>query len=197
MSDLRVLVVIPTRGDRAEWRAEEKASAEKQTHKADEIVVVGCAEQKDVLCSVPLNKAIEASQCDVFVLLSDDDLLLPSYIEKTVALMNKTRADIVWTDLLEFGGRRWADANGYCRRVSAPVTALTKKSAWKKVGGYQEVPFLDWDFNWAMRDKGLKDVGLHEPLFLYRVHSGQDRKANEGNQTAIQFIRSRHHSKFP
>jgi hypothetical protein len=195
---MRILVVIPTRGDRAQWLAEALASVEAQTRQADEVCVAGSVEERDISFSLRVNRAIELSTCDAFILLSDDDLLTRTYIERTASVMEQAKVDIVWTDVQEFGGRAWGDATGYSRRVSAPVTALCRKSTWKDAGGLQDVPYFDWDFWWSCRDRGATDVGIHEPLFLYRVHPEQvARHANEDHFKSVEFVRSRHTSRFP
>jgi Glycosyl transferase family 2 len=162
---MRVLVVVPTH-DRLEFLDEALASLATQTRQADEIVVVGNVMSpnphsvayiaSDESFATRMNSIIEASECDAFILLSDDDLLLPTYIERTAAKMEETNADVVYT---EFG--------------MIPVTALIRKSIWAKVGGYCDIGFFDWDLNWSMLEAGAKAVPVREHLFFYRQHPAQ------------------------
>jgi hypothetical protein len=165
---MRVLVVIPTH-DRIEFLDEALQSLVDQTRKPDQIVVtgnVGPSPKFEGLCtyvnsegclSGRINSAIESSDCEAFILLSDDDTLLPEYIEKTTNKMMETGADIVYTEY-----------------NNEPVTSLCKKSIWSKAGGYCEIGFFDWDFWWSCREAGGVSVPIREHLFEYRRHPAQE-----------------------
>ena len=60
------------------------------------------------------------------------------------------------------------------------VTALTPKSAWEKVGGYDETlpAWEDWDFQLALGDIGVCSRRVPIPLFFYRKHTGFRREEN-------------------
>jgi glycosyltransferase involved in cell wall biosynthesis len=165
MGKMRVLVVIPTH-DRIKFLDEALISLEKQTKKADEIVVIGNVGPSsprssiyipsDASFATRLNSVIERSDCDALIILCDDDTLEPRYIEKTTARMEETNADIVYT---EFNNE--------------PVTSLIRKSMWKKVGGFCDIGFFDWDFYLSCREAGAKREHLKEHLFTYRQHEEQ------------------------
>jgi glycosyltransferase involved in cell wall biosynthesis len=163
---MKVLVVIPTH-DRIQFLDEALQSLEKQTWMANQIVITGnvgpvrpipgCTyiNSDDNLID-RLNSAIENSDCDAFIILCDDDMLEPEYIEKTVTLMEATNADIVYT---EFNNE--------------PVTSLIRKSIWKRVGGFCPIGFFDWDFYLSCHENGAKSIPLREHLFTYRQHEEQ------------------------
>lgn len=162
---MKILVILPTH-DRTHFLPEAIRSLEKQTRKPDEVVITGNVGPKGK-CPYPyihsdddlilrLNSAVEKSDCDAFLILSDDDLLLPRYIEKTVVHMEKMNADIVYT---EFNNE--------------PVTSLIRKSMWKRVGGFCEIGFFDWDFYLSCREAGARSLQLQEHLFIYRQHDEQ------------------------
>lgn len=60
------------------------------------------------------------------------------------------------------------------------VTALTLKSLWKKVGGYDEsLPaWEDWDFQLSLANIGVCERRIAMPLFFYRKHTGFRREEN-------------------
>ncbi len=161
---IRVLVVIPTAGNRDRTLGEALRSVDGQTRPADEVRVAGG--ESPFLAR--LNGAIAASDCEAFIVLCDDDLLDPSYIEKTARSMEETGADIVYTDRRNFtdDGREETIAQTY-----PPVTSLCRKSMWQKVGGYSE--FVNFDLVFWLKAKacGAQAVRVEEPLFYYQVRS--------------------------
>lgn len=57
------------------------------------------------------------------------------------------------------------------------VTALYPKEAWEKVGGFDpEMAFEDWDFALKLADVGVCGTRIPEPLFTYRMDTGQRRE---------------------
>jgi len=72
------------------------------------------------------------------------------------------------------------DARGLTRGTLHCVTALTPKSVWEKVGGYDETlpAWEDWDFQIKCADIGICSRRLASPLWVYRKHTGQRREAN-------------------
>lgn len=193
MEAVRVLVVIPTH-DRVQFLDDALDSLRNQTRQPDEIVVTGnvavkpltlshwpalrCSISEEGMCA-RLNQAIAESMCDAFVLLCDDDKIEPTFLERTVAEMERAEADIVYTDLKRFGtsdriirAPEWTSAN--IEHSTVPfVTSLCTKGMWAKVGGYEDVPFFDWEFWWKCFHAGASAEHLREPLFLYRDHPGQ------------------------
>ncbi len=186
---MSVLVVVPTH-DRTEFIDDALSSVGRQVLPPDSVVVTGncgpvmppawisVALNQDTFAE-RINRAIAASHCDRFVLLCDDDALHPEFLSKTVAEMERTGADIVYTDLQRFGGAHhvmgalpWTAEQIELTTVPF-ITSLCRKSAWQRAGGYADVPFSDWDFWWRCFHSGSTAVHLPEPLFLYREHPGQ------------------------
>jgi hypothetical protein len=145
--------------EKLEFLDDALASLAAQTRKADEVVVTGnvmSSAHIDVTylpssasMADRLNTVIAASDCDAFIMLSDDDTLLPTYIEKTAGMMEQTGADIVFTE--------WG---------MITVTALISKAIWKKVGGYCDIGFFDWDFNWSALEAGAVAIFIDRLLGL-------------------------------
>jgi glycosyltransferase involved in cell wall biosynthesis len=192
---MRVLVVVPAQLGRP-FLSEALESLSRQTRHADEIIVaIGQTPLHE-----RLNDAIDASDCDAFIVLCDDDLLEPTYIEKTVARMVETGADVVYTDLRHFGTRDavWIapppDPTPDPDPNPLPVTSLCRKSVWAEIGGYTLGPYFDWDFWWSAIDAGATLAKVAEPLFLYRNHLGQASitQTQESINECEAIIRQRH-----
>ena len=137
-----------------------------------------------------LNKMISQSKGDAFVLLPDDDLLKPQYIEKTSLVMEKESTDIVATALENFGLEQGVHIPG-----AFPFgTALFRKSIWEKVGGYDPLigPASDADFGLMCQEAGAKRITLEEPLFNFRLHNSNWSKTADWESGKERF-----HSKHP
>jgi glycosyltransferase involved in cell wall biosynthesis len=118
---------------------------------------------------------------DYILVLCDDDLITPDFLEKTVSAMEEMDVDIVYTDMKRFGAmnnivvaREWNDS---IEEDTIPyITSLVKKSVWDKIGGYDHklYNFADWDFWWTAKDMGCSAYHLPEPLFHYRIRENSD-----------------------
>lgn len=197
---LEVLVVIPVH-DRTNFLFDAVGSVADQTRKADQVIVtgnVGPGIITDAPLAVRVNQAIENSTCDAFILLCDDDALAPTYIEKTVALMASSGADIVYSDQEFFGDlslphygqenmKPWSDEID--RHNIASLFSLTRKSMWRRVGGWADVPLFDWDFPWRCYHAGAKTAHVHEKLARYRVHKDQETYRIDINQAFSKALR--------
>jgi len=166
---MTVSVIIPTQNTRPGMLAEAIESVEKQTVKPIEILIESIGKNGWEKMNVGVGK----SKGDCFIILSDDDKLDPTYIEKTVALMTKTSADIIATPLECFG-----DEIGVHGVGQFPFfTALCRKSIWTKAGGWDDIgPSSDADFWYKCFELGGRMEILGEPLFKYRKHAGQESK---------------------
>lgn len=115
--------------------------------------------------------------------LDADDRLHPVYLEAAVFLAEAYAFDIVSSSVQCFGG------SSIVWRLEEPkfpaileanqiaTTALFRKSAWAKAGGYRDwgvgndhIP-EDWDFWIRMLAQGLRAKTISAPLMEYRVHS--------------------------
>ena len=162
---LKVLVVIPTQDTRPDMMAEAQYSIMKQTRQPSAVVVA----RGDGTLASRLNNAIGATDCDAFVILGDDDMLEPTFLEKTAGKMERDGVDIVATNYTHFGAESVTGGNP--NHIS--VTSLFRKSIWKKAGGYADVPYFDWDFVLSCIEANAISTYLPEPLWRYRVHEGQ------------------------
>jgi hypothetical protein len=194
---MKVLVIVPTH-DRTEFVAEAIASVMSQTRPADELVItgnIGPGIITDTDLGDRMNQAIENSDCDAFVMLGDDDTLCHGFLERTVAHMEQTGVDIVYTDCNVFGDRNcygaalgeWTKEN-IDRNTVPLVTSLCTKSAWRRAGGYANVQLFDWDFWWRCFYSGATASWLRAPLWNYRRHPGQDSNTIDWGVTRDQVL---------
>ncbi len=191
---MKVLVIIPTH-EREEFLMSALHSVAAQTRAADELIVIGDVRPSasllgsyaryfstaaDCTVSSKLNEAVIKSDCDAFVVLSDDDYLEPGFLERTVGTMEREAVDIVYTDCFLFGdevgpafaGGEWTRHNIDHGTVPL-ITSLCRRAAWRMAGGFQETPLFDWDFWWRCCYIGATAYWLREHLWNYRVHGGQ------------------------
>jgi glycosyltransferase involved in cell wall biosynthesis len=134
------------------------------------------------------NAGIRAAKAPLFLPLDADDYLQPNGLYWMVEAYIDTR-DVIYSDWWEdpdepgkfkvYEARDY-DPDGLKRGTIHCVTALTPKSAWEKVGGYDEqLPaWEDWDFQLRIADAGICSRRLAAPLWTYRKHTGQRREAN-------------------
>src|SRR3972149_11505851 len=145
------------------------------------------------------NTGIKASRGRLFLPLDADDYLEPDALQFMYDAYQQNH-DVIYTDFwqtdmngknlnihqcddydpkLITGGRR--TVNGKTREgMLHTVTALTPKSAWEKIGGYDEsLPaWEDWDFQIALGNIGICSNRVALPLFVYRKHTGYRREQN-------------------
>jgi glycosyltransferase involved in cell wall biosynthesis len=126
------------------------------------------------------NFGIKHSKGKFILPLDADDLIHPSFLEKTVnVLLNNTNVHIVYTDLQEFGERsnlvlardwnpailRFQNHLNYC--------SLYCRDVWETVGGYDTekkiIGYEDWDFWVGCAEKGFNAQRIPEPILLYRI----------------------------
>ena len=126
------------------------------------------------------NVGFAAATGDLFLPLDSDDILAPTFLEKTVPLM-VDEVGIVCTDMQYFGiennyikswsilGREMTFEDE-CHYNNIPVSSLIRRSAFEQVGGYHpELPgHEDWNLWISILAKGWKVGVIHEPLFFYR-----------------------------
>lgn len=110
--------------------------------------------------------------------LDCDDWIEPDYLQKTVtALEHSNQVDFAFTYIAIFG-----EENGVLiKRFNLfeqlffnqlPYCMLIPRSAWERVGGYDESMrsgYEDWDFNIRLALAGYRGIEVSEPLFHYRV----------------------------
>ncbi len=127
------------------------------------------------------NTGIKASSGEYVVSLDADDRLHPQFLEKTAALLDSDdegKVGFVTTWL-----RRFGDDNGTLDAGDgSPVTlamannihasALFRRQAWEKVGGYREffTGWEDWNLWLNIASKDYRWEVVPEELFFYRKH---------------------------
>lgn len=127
------------------------------------------------------NQGIGLSNTPYICCLDADDALSESYLEKTVALMERDCAGKValvttWMEsfgeenrLYKLGGKR--DPAMLLTDNFFHVSSLFRRKAWEEAGGYSEnLPgYQDWDLWISFVERGYSWETVEEPLFNYRV----------------------------
>ena len=139
------------------------------------------------------NYGIAASMSPYFLPLDADDYLQPYALQTFInAALENPRA-IIYSDWWEDITGEWTiwrtddyDPESLMRKGSLhAVTALTPKSVWREVDGYQEdLPWEDWAFQIQAAAVGRCSVRVALPLFNYRKHTGLRRNENMKDFTA-------------
>jgi glycosyltransferase involved in cell wall biosynthesis len=125
------------------------------------------------------NRGIALAKGTYVVIVSADDKLHHSFVEKTVAILQKDRSvSFVYTHFMIFGARnKLIESKRYSvqsLRLANYITgtALIRKEAFVRVSGFD--PDLhnleDWDMWLTFAEQGLYGMLLPEPLLFYRQH---------------------------
>lgn len=134
------------------------------------------------------NRGLTAARGSYLMRLDADDVLLPTYVEETVAaLAAHSDAAFAYTDVAYFGDRagtyraaefdpeRLAEAN------FVHASALMRREAFQRTGGYQrdltDSRCEDWDLWLSFADRWMKGVRVAKPLLRYRQHRAARRNA--------------------
>ena len=129
------------------------------------------------------NAALRVARGRYILPLDPDDLILPTFLEKAVAVMEGTPGLAYVTSLVAYfrdtpdnvvGG--WIPS-GFDREalwvanVASTCTALMERRLVEELGGYDEwlTSYEDWDVFSRMAERGLEGTVIPEPLFLYRL----------------------------
>ena len=125
------------------------------------------------------NNGIKEAQGKYICCLDADDILKPTYIEKCIILMEQENLDVCYSWIQEFGysdfiwQTREFILEDLIHQNCCVVSALFRKSTWKKVGGFNEKMihgYEDWDFWIKIAKNAGRGKKINEPLFLYRKH---------------------------
>jgi glycosyltransferase involved in cell wall biosynthesis len=127
-----------------------------------------------------LNAGVAAARAELVLPLDADDQLHPTFLEKTVAALERDpAASVAFTDVVLFGavcsGWRMGpftvdalkDRNRLC------VTSLFRRGLWVEAGGFRpemDLGYEDWDFWVTCAERGARAVHVRQPLFFYRMH---------------------------
>ncbi len=129
------------------------------------------------------NKGAKLAKGKYLSFIDADDKIAPTYLEKTIRLLEKENADVAYSDVQLFGSenriiiipndeKKFLTAMLFvCPIISA---SLYKKSLWQEFGGYDHAfhGAEDWDLWLKFIESGKKFVGVNEVLYYYRKHSG-------------------------
>lgn len=162
-----------------------------------------------------LNDAVNATRGDHIVILCDDDLLAPTYIEKCLRLMNQG-ADIAYTDryLFEDGqpptegihlhqhGDKvpgldpvWTQLElaGFTFGATLPMTCMIRRTLWDRLDGHDpKMPHSDTEFWYRAVLANARTAYFPEPLFWYRQHAGQESKVHPQMLDAMRCFHRKH-----
>ncbi len=164
-----------------------------------------------------LNEAVNASAGEFLVILCDDDLLAPTFVEKCLRFAENQ--DIVYTDRHVFrsgmtptegpiaryhsnmapNGAYWTklDYGDFAFGSPLPMTCLIRRSLWDKLKGYDEpLAHADTEF-WfrAIRAKA-RLAYVAQPLFWYREHPAQLSALENSNPRAFREFHRKHRKVF-
>jgi len=198
MTDVDVLVVIPTIAPRADMLERAKASVTGEdvsyvfSVKLDDFHEGPAAMRNHAVGLAGLADV----QSEWIAFLDDDDMFKPGHLTKCIRHAEATGADVVypWFDLIRLGKDRsdWAfllidgkDAFGQEFNEPAlrqnnyiPVTALVRRSLFEQVGGFpvpgsEEWPHVqneDWGLWLRLLDAGAKFSHLPERTWIWDHH---------------------------
>lgn len=164
-----------------------------------------------------LNDAVETTAGEWIVLLCDDDVLDPRFIEE--CLLHAAHGDLIYTDR-----RIWTtgmdpftapvaryhsqNAAGGIYGVkmspewfvfgsSLPMTCLIRRTLWEKLKGYDcSLPHADTEFFLRAVQAGARLIYVAEPLFCYRLHPEQQSRLDDTGPAALREIHRKHYKKF-
>jgi glycosyltransferase involved in cell wall biosynthesis len=143
--------------------------------------------------AVARNAGVSASDTPLFVPLDADDRLAPDFVAALLpALAQDERIGYAYCAARLFGARRgvWRCPAYDDRRLVlhnlSTATALIRRSAFDKVGGYQPdmtAGYEDWDLWLALRAAGYRGRRVPQALFEYRQY---ERGASMRDRAAAQ-----------
>ena len=171
-----IAVVTPTLPSRKTLLVECKSSVKNQTYRGTVQHAVGI----DTIgegAALTRNKIVKSldPECEWLAFLDDDDKFLPKHLEVLTAACSG--ADVVYSECREEGfNKTWKTREFNYESVKhenyIPVTALVRRSAFEKVGGFREKPYPGEDQNLWLRmyEAGCRLVYVPQETWTYRQH---------------------------
>ena len=200
VAQTRTSVVIPC-FDLGEYLREAVESVRAQTLQPDELIVVddGSSDPAtlEVLAALEhdgitvhrtenrgapaaRNHGIERSRGAFVLCLDADDVLLPTFLERTVAALDHAPDAAIAATHVEFVG----DSQGIWEPPDfdpalllwencVGSASLFRRAAWRESGGYADLAACqDWDLWISIVERGWRWVVVPDVLYRYRVRSG-------------------------
>jgi glycosyltransferase involved in cell wall biosynthesis len=172
---MQVDVITPTLKERDCLLAEAKASVAQQTHpEMRHLIAVDNSREGPARVR---NALVAQATADWLVFLDDDDLLDPTFTEWHLKHALQTSADVVYalcryppnrarrTPITEFDVERLRRGN------YIPMTALVRRAAFCKVGGFKpEARFEDYRLWLDLLEAGFRFSHLPKVCWTYRIH---------------------------
>jgi hypothetical protein len=172
----KIAVVTPTLPSRKELLQECKDSVKQQIWNGETYHAIG-ADLTGEGAALTRNKIVQSldSSYEWIAFLDDDDKFLPNHL--AVVTEACSGADVVYSECKEEGFQKtWntRDFNYEAVRKEnyIPVTALVRRSAFEKVGGFKEKPYPGEDqWLWLrMYEAGCRLVYVPQETWIYRQH---------------------------
>lgn len=144
-----------------------------------------------------LNALAEQVETEWLVMLADDDLLYPTFIERCLAASDAADVVYPYADMSS-----WPEASIQRMLINAPFDAqrifnenwipggcaLIRTEMWRRVGGVSTVPAHRHIHDWLMwqdiTSLGGRFVHIAEPLWFYRYHPNQMEAMVDGRVVA-------------
>jgi glycosyltransferase involved in cell wall biosynthesis len=147
------------------------------------------------------NHGIERARGELILCLDADDVLLPTFLDKTVQALNQAPAAAIAATHVEFFGNVdgvWEppkfDPTLLLWENCVGSASLFRRSAWRETGGYAALPaFQDWDLWISMIERGWQWVVVPDVLYRYRVRAGSiSERGRERRPELLRAIQERH-----
>lgn len=143
---------------------------------------------------------------DYVVFLDADDLLVDTYLERCVEVLNTAPRDIAfaYTPVRYFGRRSGVSRTPpfsirtlrYSNYVNA--SAMIRRDVLRRFSYAEELSSLeDFDFYLTLAEHGLRGVRIREPLLLYRKHESMSDAMNDQWLLLHRLIMIRHPGLYP
>jgi glycosyltransferase involved in cell wall biosynthesis len=136
------------------------------------------------------NSGIRVANSQNIVCIDPDDWMNPHYLEVTLFYAKIYNLDVCGAGMYVFGEvtNRWhtplmPTMGMLSRRNGVPTNALFRKDAWKKAGGFYDVPGADhihedWLFWHRLASLAQRIKNLDYPLTCIRIHSRNTSRAD-------------------
>lgn len=143
------------------------------------------------------NQGLIAAKGEWVIYLDADDILEPTYIQKTLRYARKNNYDVVYTDMQYIGVKKEIfKARPYTFRSLLYSNYVHNSSLYNKVklhqaGGYKDAMkggFEDWEINISLAENKARFGYFEEPLLHYRQHENTRGRNNEAQKQAAALV---------